>query len=99
MAPDDREFGILIGKVEAIGEAIAELRRTNTAEHAANGRRAERLESKVDEALQGHEKRIDSLEKTRDEGSGAAKLIKLGQGAGVFVLMVLTYFASKGGVG
>lgn len=98
MTPDDREFGILIGKVDALSEQVAELRRTNSAEHAANGERLERLEASLREPLKDHENRIDSLEKTRDEGSGAAKLVKIGQGAATLGLMVLAYLAAKGGV-
>jgi hypothetical protein len=37
MTPDEREFppGSLIGRVDAMGEQIAEMRRSNTAEHGA----------------------------------------------------------------
>lgn|GEM_PF-5429184 len=99
MTPDDREFGILIGKVDALTEQVAELRRTNSAEHAANGERLERLEASLREPLKDHEQRIDSLETTRDEGKGAARLVKVGQGAFALALVFLTYLATKGGVG
>lgn len=107
LTPDDREFGILIGKVEAIGEQVAELRRTNSEEHAANGERLERLESSVRESLnqkaseawvKEHETRIDSLEKTRDEGSGAARLVRFVQGGIAVGLAAAAFLAGKGGL-
>lgn len=59
MSPGEREFGELIGEVRAIAKQIADLQRSNTAEHEANARKLERIE-----------RRIDSLEATRDKFGG-----------------------------
>lgn len=107
MTPDEREFGILIGKVEGIGEQIAELRRVNTQEHAANAQRFERLETSVHDALaekadkivvNKHSERLRSLETIRDEGKGAARLVRFVQGALGAAVVVLGYVASHGGI-
>lgn len=103
MTPDDREFGELIGEVKAIGTQLVEMRATNSAEHAkVEGHLTEiraALASKADTStIHTHEQRIDSLEKTRDEGSGAARAIRVAQGVGLFLLAALPFLLVKGGV-
>jgi hypothetical protein len=102
LTPDDREFGILIGKVEAIGEQIAEMRRSNTSEHAGVIQRLDALRADLDRKagedwVKEHEGRIDSLEKVADEGRGAAKAIRVAQGVGLFLLAALPFLIVKGG--
>ena len=103
MTPNDREFGELIGSVKAIGEQLAEMRAANSVEHATVERHLTEiraaLTTKADTAtIQTHERRIDSLEKTRDEGSGAARAIRVAQGVGLFILAALPFLLVKGGV-
>jgi hypothetical protein len=109
MNPDERpspyEFGRLEGKVDEtirrvgnVEEAITDMGRTSTAEHAEVGRKLDELGREFRQSLEARDHRIDSLESTRDKGSGAAKLIEVGKGLVVLVLLVATYFASKGGV-
>jgi hypothetical protein len=101
MSIDDRELGIVIGKVEAIGEQLADMRRSNSAEHAAVIRRLEDVRAEVarkasDVRVDALEGRTDSLEKTRDEGSGAARAIRVAQGVGLFLLAALPFLLVKG---
>jgi hypothetical protein len=103
MTPDDREFGELIGEVKAIGSQLVEMRSANSAEHASVERHLTEiraaLATKADtRTIQTHEQRIDSLEKTRDEGSGAARAIRVAQGVGLFILAALPFLIFKGGV-
>jgi hypothetical protein len=101
VTPDEREFGILIGKVEGIGEQIADLRRTNSEEHRHTAERFDKLEGlldgKADTATVGtHEQRIDSLERTRDRASGAVQFGGFVKGVAVFVLAAATFFIGGG---
>jgi hypothetical protein len=103
LAPDDKEFGILIGKVEAISEQIAEMRRSNTAEHASVigeiRQVRDELATKASETwVKEHETRIDSVESIIDEGKGAARLVRFVQGAMGAAVVVLGYIASTGGI-
>jgi len=102
VSPGEREFGELIGEVKALGTQLSEMQRRNSDEHTSVIQRLDGLRADLDrkapqESVRGHELRIDSLEKTRDEGSGAARLVRVVQGAGVLGLMLLTYLASRGG--
>lgn len=108
MTPDEqpsaKEFGVLIGRVDAIGEQIAEMRRTNTAEHAAVIAKLDGLRDGLDDKasktwVREIDKRTDKLESIRDEGSGAAKLIRVTQGALVAGVAILAFVVGKGGVG
>ena len=95
--PDEREFGILIGKVEGIGDQIADLRRTNSEEHRHTAERFDKLEGlldgKADTATVGtHERRIDSLERTRDRASGAFQFGSFLKGAALFGVTVAAFF-------
>jgi hypothetical protein len=101
LTPDDREFGELIGSVKAIGEQLVEMRAANSAEHASVERHLTEIRSvlgtKADtRTIQTHEQRIDSLEKTRDEGSGAARLVRVVQGAGALLLAAAALLVGKG---
>lgn len=78
MTPGDREFGELIGKVDAIGAQLADMVRTNSAEHEANGRKLERIEA-----------RIDSLESTRDKFSAGKAVMTGVAGAACTLLGIL----------
>lgn len=107
MSPDDqptaREFGELTGEVRAIGRQITEMKDANSREHAAVIQKLEGVQAGLTQKasenwVKEHEGRINSLEKTRDEGSGAVRLIRIGQGAGFLALAVLTYLAGKGGL-
>jgi hypothetical protein len=101
MSPDEREFGILIGKVEGIGEQISDLRRTNSDEHRHTAERFDKLETlldgKADTATVGtHERRIDSLERTRDRASGAFEFGSFLKGIAVFVMGAVAFFLGGG---
>jgi hypothetical protein len=101
VTPDEREFGILIGKVESIGEQISDLRRTNSEEHRHTAERFDKLEGllagKADTLTVGsHERRIDSLERTRDRASGAFQFGSFLKGAAVFFIIAATFFLSGG---
>jgi hypothetical protein len=50
-APSEREFGELLGEVRAVRNQVTDLQRTNSAEHAANARRMERIEEKLEVGL------------------------------------------------
>lgn len=104
MSPDEREFGILIGKVEAIGEQIAEMRRSNSAEHAQvvtklDEVRAEVATKATRERVKAVEVDVDDLKRTRDEGRGMGFAIKFGQGVLVLGLMVAGFFMGGGSAG
>lgn len=98
---DEREIGILIGKVEGVGEQIAELRRTNGEEHRHTAERFDKLEGLLTEkadakAVTDHESRIDSLEGTRDRQSGGfAAGVKMGGYAAAAVLLVFGAYVTK----
>jgi hypothetical protein len=101
LAPDEREFGILIGKVEGIGEQISDLRRTNSEEHRHTAERFDKLETllsgKADKpVVEGHTRQLDSLEASRDKASGALQLGSFVKGAAVFVLAAATFFIGGG---
>lgn len=103
MTPDEREFGVLIGRVDAIGEQITAMRQSNTAEHAAVIARLDRLHGdlngKASKAwVKEIDHRTDSLEKTRDEASGAAKLARVAQGALAAILAIAAFVLGRGGV-
>lgn len=103
MPASEREIGELIGKVDAIGEQIAEMQRRNSAEHESviGALREVRVDigTKASENwVKEHETRIDSLEAIRDEGKGAARLVRFVQGAMGAAVVVLGYLASTGGI-
>ena len=52
------------------------------------GRQIAHMEESVLKTLGNHETRIDSLEGTRDEGKGGARLVQVGKGIVAFALMV-----------
>lgn len=90
----EKELGELIGEVRALGKQVAEMRAENTVEHGEVVRRLEGLRQEVsgkasEEWVKDHEDRIDSLESTRDKGSGAAWAIRIAQGILLLALAVL----------
>ncbi len=94
MTPDEREFGILIGKVEGIGDQISD-------EHRRTAERFDKLETmlagKADTATVGsHERRIDSLESSRDRASGAFEFGSFVKGVAVFAIAAATLFVGGG---
>jgi hypothetical protein len=106
LTPDDRAFGRLEGKVDEtidrvsrIEQSIASMGATSSAEHATVGRKLDELGKEFREGLERRDARIDSLESTRDKGSGVAKAIEVGKGLAVLALMLLTYLAAQGNVG
>jgi hypothetical protein len=93
----------LIGRVDAIGEQIAEMRKSNSAEHAAViravGEVRDALDSKASKSwVKDLDGRTDSLERTRDEQSGAAKLVRVAQGAIVAALAIAAFILGRGGM-
>jgi len=101
--PTAKEFGILIGRVDAIGEQIAEMRQANTAEHAAVIARLDALRRDLDAKASGEwvreiDRRTDSLEKTRDEGSGVARLVLAAQGTVAAGTTVAAFLIGRGGL-
>jgi hypothetical protein len=103
MTASEREIGELIGKVDAIGEQIAEMQRRNSSEHEGvigelRGVRAELATKASEEWVKQHEERIDSVESIIDEGKGAARLVRFVQGAMGAAVVVLGYLASTGGI-
>jgi hypothetical protein len=99
----EREIGELIGKVDSIGEQIAEMQRRNSAEHesvigAIRDVRVDLSTKASENWVKEHETRIDSLEAIRDEGKGAARLVRFVQGALGAAVVVLGYLATNGGV-
>ena len=103
MSPDEREFGRLIGRVDAIGEQIDAMRQSNTAEHAAVIARLDRLHDDLTGKasktwVREIAQRTDDLERTRDEASGAAKLARVAQGAVAAVLAIAAFVLGRGGV-
>lgn len=103
MTPGERELGELAGEMRAIGKQLAEMQQRTSADHAAVIGRLDALRVDLDRKasedwVKEHEKRIDSLEKTRDEGSGAARLIDLAKGSVVLILAIGAFVAGKGGL-
>jgi hypothetical protein len=101
MAPDEREFGILIGKVEGIGEQISDLRRTNSEEHRHTAERFDKLETllggKADKPIvEAHTRQLDSLEATRDQASGALQFGSFMKGAVVFAIIAASFLLGGG---
>ena len=101
--PDEREFGHLIGRVDAIGAQIAEMRETNTAEHAAVIARLDRIDDHLSTKASKRwvreiDGRTDRLESKADEASGAAKLARVAQGAIAAVLAIAAFVLGRGGV-
>ncbi len=106
MTASEREIGELIGKVEAIGEQLAGMQRRNSAEHASVIARLDGLQEGVDQKVdwrwmkeQKIPERLNSLETLRDEGKGAARLVRFVQGAMGAAVVILGYLASHGGTG
>lgn len=104
--PTAREFGRLEGKVdgmnlrvERVERAIIDSAAASSAEHGEMRRAVEGLGRDFNKALEKRDERIDSLESTRDKGSGAAKLVEVGKGLAILALMVLTYLAAQGQAG
>lgn len=94
MSPDEKEFGILIGKVEGIGDQITELRRTNGDEHRHTAERFDSLEgllrTKADTtALEAVATRTRSLEGTRDKQSGGFWLMLKAAGFGTAIVLLV----------
>ena|SRR4249919_2124046 len=103
MPASEREIGELIGKVDAIGEQIAEMQRRNSADHALvlgalREVRADISTKASENWVKEHETRIDSVESIIDEGKGAARLVRFIQGAMGAAVVVLGYIASTGGI-
>lgn len=102
--PSGREFGELVGEVRAIGRQLSKMEQTNSTEHAsviaAIGEVRRDLNTKASKTwVKEIDGRTDKLESIADEGSGAARLIRVTQGALVAVLAILAFFAGKGGIG
>ena len=101
MAPDEREFGILIGKVDGLGEQISDLRRTNSEEHRHTAERFDKLETllsgKADKpVVEEHTRQLDSLEATRDQASGALQFGSFMKGAALFIVGIAAFFIGGG---
>lgn len=89
--PTEREFGELIEAVRGVRSQVSNLQRTNSAEHAANAQRMERLSTELREGLERKAniqdlkdaaERIDSLESDRDKTSTRDRIaIAVGAGA------------------
>lgn len=101
MTPNDREFGELIGEVKALGKAISAMQARNSDDHATVLAELGRLGSKLDGKVnwkwmteQNLPDRVDSLESTRDKGTGKWDLLKGAVGAGIALLGIL---AGNGG--
>lgn len=101
----DQQFGRLEGNVESLQREMITMREQNSREHGTVVATLEEIKSKLDAKadvtrVDNHAARIRELENkaSQDTGekSGAAKTLKLLQGAGVFGLMLLTYLAGKG---
>lgn len=96
--PSDREFGVLIGKMEGIKDQVTELQRTNSAEHESNARRMERIESKLEQGLEKKadksalvdlDEKVDSLRLTRAGNTVRDNILKGAFGAALTVIAVL----------
>lgn len=103
MSPSEKEFGELLGEVKAIGRQIAKMEQTNSTEHAsviaAVGEVRRDLNMKASKTwVKEIADRTDKLESIRDEGSGAAKLIRIAQGALVAGVVFAGFVLGKGGV-
>lgn len=91
MSLGDKEFGELIGQVKAMNGRLDSMQQANTREHDDVVNRIEQMRTDVTTRLNNHAGRIDSLEQTRDKGSGAAWAIRIGQGF-VFLLVAIAAF-------
>lgn len=96
--PTDREFGELRSDVKAVADAVKDLRRVNSEEHAANAARLERMEGSLRRALdtkaseewvREHETRIHRIEGRFSEGKGVVRAVSVAKG----VFIVVTPFA------
>jgi hypothetical protein len=101
--PTDREFGELIGEVRGMRKELADLQRTNSEEHRQNGERFNRLEGRVQEALdskadkkiiEDQAKALDSLRQDQSKRLGRDSFAKSAFGALVGGLGV--FFAGGG---
>jgi len=84
MTPSEREFGELRSDVRSVARSVDELRRTNSAEDAANAVRFERLAESLRKALDGKadkdwvegiDEDVDGLKTSRDRFDGARLLL------------------------
>ena len=84
MTPSEREFGELRSDVRNVARSVGELGRTNSAEHAANAARFDRLADFVQKALDGKadkdwvksiDEDVDGLKTSRDRFDGARLLL------------------------
>lgn len=103
MAPDDREFGRLEGKVDEMNRrfdrvelAINDLRKSGSAEHAAVGVKIDGLARDFRGALEIRDTRIDSLESSRDKATGAFQLGGFLKGIGGFIVAAIGYLIGTG---
>jgi hypothetical protein len=102
--PSGREFGELVGEVRAVSKQLADMQQRNSSEHAsviaAIGEVRRDLNTKASKTwVKEIADRTDKLESIKDEGSGAAKLIRVMQGAVVAGVAILAFVIGKGGVG
>lgn len=105
---DERQLGELLGEVKgemrALRQQMVDMEARNSAEHSAVLRRFDTLGTKLDTKasetwVKEHETRIDGLEAKRDEGKGMAKLVKIAEGVGLFVIAFAGFLLAKGLLG
>ena len=101
--PSEREFGELRSDVKGVADAVKELRRVNSEEHAANAARLQRMEDRLGSAIDAkaseewvreHETRLRSIEDQHSEDAGKSRAAGIAKGAFIaltpFAIVVLT---------
>lgn len=103
MTPDDREFGELVAEVRGLRGDVSDLSRRNTAEHAANAARMQRIEDKLESGLDRKADRatverqgtqIAELSSSQQRTVGRDGFIKAAFGA---LIALATIYVANGG--
>lgn len=100
--PSGREFGEVASEVRAISNQLSEMQRRTSAEYASvmNSLREIRrdMNAKASKVwVREIDERTDKLKSIADEGSGAAKLARVAQGAIGAGIGILGYVIGQGG--
>ncbi|HET7588586.1 MAG TPA: hypothetical protein VFK14_00150 [Solirubrobacterales bacterium] len=76
---------------------MSDFQRKSSEEHLKVGEKIDGLGARIERMLEGHDRRIDSLESTRDQGKGKAAAVKIGEGVFLFLFAAIGIALTIGG--